>query len=45
MESLFHLFEVENDQVQIVSTESFFIRLGHGSPPKNSGDTVTMPEL
>jgi len=46
MEPLFHLFsEIENDQVQMASTESFFITLGHGSPPKISGDTVTVQEL
>jgi len=46
LESLFHLFsKVENDQVQIASTESFFITFGHGSPPKIPGDTVTVHEL
>jgi len=46
MEPLFHLFsDLDNDQVQMASTESFFITLGHGSPPKISGDTVTVQEL
>lgn len=46
MESLFHLFsEVENHQVQMASTESFFITFGHGSPPKISGETVTAHEV
>lgn len=46
LESLFHLFsKVENHQVQIASTESFFITCGHGSPPKIPGDTVTVHEL
>jgi hypothetical protein len=46
MESLFRLFpEVENDQVQIASTASFFMTCGHGSPPKISGETVTVHVL
>jgi len=46
METLFHLFsDVENDQVQMASTESFFMTLGQGSPPKISGDTVTVHQL
>jgi len=46
MEPLFHLFSgLENDQVQMASTESFFMTLGHGSPPKISGATVTVHQL
>jgi hypothetical protein len=34
-----------NDQVQMASTESFFMTFGHGSPPKFSGDTVTLHQF
>lgn len=29
----------------MASTESFFMTLGHGSPPKFSGDTATVHEF
>lgn len=36
-----HKRKKKNHQLQMASTESFFITLGHGSPPKSSGATVT----